>query len=503
MRWIATTWTMILAVAALGAATAAPGQAKPSEAELLATAAEQLPFEYRADLQLDILERVAAKRPRWVYPVLERLFDDAASAQYPYKEEDVTQNPFMRSRRLEDAFGLNLDTLSVRLRIVGTLLSLRSAEARKRFASIDLDLPRVPCSSALLPDVSDYYVTLGRVMGEGFSPEEKRKEEHVRVLDNAVSRLSSPLELAAVADLIASVNLPREQLEKQTLAYTQALGRLTATDRELGFLERRSRLTKAIGVLLKRTGGGPLSIALLTAYRDFLVRSAHAGSCADFSPDREQLRAVFAALRDYAEGTVPEISSRELKTDRTFGKAQVEPVPNAADVSRGLFGKLLALRSAPEDSPMKPLYLEGAEADVAELLRRIDRMDTSEGPCSVCLFHEKAEILFALFDMTPQGSMKLRVLDHLVSFMADDRAQQANRIEWLYRFKLLLNLGRVATEKDRARLEELRKRKALLFLPSEAGHEIRQALAEQRSYLFDQYLRFEMAFQPAYVPPPY
>src|SRR5437879_5651675 len=63
----------------------------------LVEAANSLPIEYRADIQLNAIEPAKAGRGPWVQSVLEQLFRDAGTAQFQYKQKDVTNDNFARS----------------------------------------------------------------------------------------------------------------------------------------------------------------------------------------------------------------------------------------------------------------------------------------------------------------------------------------------------------------------------------------------------------------------
>lgn len=467
--------------------------------------AEGLPVEYRADIQLNSIESGNIRRGRWAVQVLERLFRDASTARYTYKQKDITGNANTRSRKLDFAFSLNLDTLSIRTRTVRAMVPLRPAEARQLLEEIRLEIPSCPCTSAMVYDVSDFYAALDAVVSHTFSGTEKENGDHATLLASHIRSMSSAIQLAPMAGLIARTQLNKGQLELLTSEYARALQRVQASDRELASIERDQSLSKAIRLLAARNVGQALPVTpLVKAYRTFLIRSARPARCADIATDRNMIVEGFNQLRqEYAsDETLNVLGVDDLKPARTAESAQVELVAEPTEF-RGLLRRLMARRQIEARKQSEELNFAGWESDVSEFLQKVDALDPSRGKCHACVFHEKADLLFVFFDFTPSGGLKERILDRLVRFLSIDKMQDEGPLEWLFRVKLLLNLSRKPSDEQLKRIAELeRQGKLLTMLPSDAGIKILEAMKRSDNYVMylyataDELLKNEFALPP-------
>jgi len=362
----------------------------------------------------------------------------------------------------------------------------------------------------MVADVSEYYLKLGAVVENGFSPTERNKGEDAKFLQQHIFPIVSPMQLVPAGNLIGKLPLRDEVVSALTFSYSDALSRLRATDRELGYLERDGSLRKTIEALVDRNSNqSGETLALLRAYRAFLTASAAGEACADHGADRKRIADLFnGMLVKHGEGHIKPLTVEELKFQSISDAERIDFIPNASEISGGLTKRLVAFRAAEEhaEQGVNPLSRSDWDADANDLLARADAFDASKGPCQVCLFQEKAELLFALFDLSPPDSTKERVLDHLAAFMADDPSQQDHPLEWLYRLKLLLNLARRASPDQVKQIEDLNKRiprKVLIFLPSTLQKHIWMAVGNQNNPLMQEYVVAERLLENQYIMPPY
>jgi hypothetical protein len=128
------------------------------DTKALVSAADSLPIEFRADLQLNAIESGNLPPSELFQNVLERLFDSASELKspYPFVTGNLTQNSFQRE--LVWALQLTkLDTLEVRLRVIAPMSIINRRLASQELDSIRFDIPKSACSAALVPDLSVYY----------------------------------------------------------------------------------------------------------------------------------------------------------------------------------------------------------------------------------------------------------------------------------------------------------------------------------------------------------
>jgi hypothetical protein len=481
--------------------------------------ASSLPIEFRADIQLTALEHRQVIHTKVRSQALETLFTDARSAQYPTKLVDITGNYYMRSKPLDRAMsGLLLDGLSIQLRVVRLLQETHRERARELFAQIQIPTPlRAGCESATVPDVSQYYAVLKLVLTK---PVQGSTDSDP--LEKAILDLSSPVQLGPAAFLLAEAPLDKGSLETLAYMYSDRLRKITATDRELSYIEAKlSSTNPKTAVYLKgvrnsqsvsngvmrlaiRLGAkSPAATALFAAYRDFLMRSAANGSCGDITTDRFALQEGYNALiAEFAEGG-RKLTQADLTGPSLQVSARVDQIPNGAEISRGLLTKLEAFRDIEKKTGQRnSAVTSGWESDASEFLDRIEAIDTDHATCHACAFYVKVELLTSLFDLTPEGSTRTRILTRLLSFLSDDEFKDQSRIEWLYKFKLLLNLSRVPSKADADRLEQLQRTKTLFFLPGKRDDIIR-AIKVHNDPVMSIYLLADRVFGYAYDMPPY
>jgi hypothetical protein len=512
MRWCV---LLLLAIIGLCQPRVEALQARPTNPVIdLLNVSEGLPFEYRADIQLNVLEspKGSGAIPASVARgVLERLFHDADRAKFPYQERDVFGDQFTNSQRLDVAMAsLNVDALSVRIRVISAMLRMNRVRARQLFDELHLEIPATPCKSPLVPDVSLYYSTLAKIVETSFSPSAKKRGREIAFLEEHLFPIVSPLQLPPAAELITKLHLGDEETSKLTVLYSAALGKLHATDRELGYLEKKAHLNGILNALAGiNPGRGGEIIGLLNAYRNFLLTSASDSACSDESADRNVLAELFNGLRaQHEDQSIKPLHKEDLRPRARGEAALLEVIPNASEISRGLTRRLVAFRAEEQhaETGVNPLAFQDWDADASELLQRADAFDISQGECRICLFQEKAELLYALFDLSPPDSTKEKVLDHLITFMADSETQREHPLEWLYRFKLLLNLARSPSSEQNQQISELTKRiprKVLVFLPSSMRSRIVLDLSRRRNYIMSAYVKAEEVLQNPYIMPPY
>ncbi|HWR13596.1 MAG TPA: hypothetical protein VN577_02115 [Terriglobales bacterium] len=528
IRWLTAAFLLCAFLPASAQERAAIAKPKPqasAEVRQLLLDADSLPIEYRADIQLDVLESNPNIPAKIASSTLERLYQDARTAQYPFKLADITGDHFSRSRKLEQALTLSLDTLSIQARVITIMFRVNPARARQMLQDLRIDVPSTGCESPTIPDIWPFYYIAAKVRTDA-----SRKLMEIRaasnLIDNQIATTTSSVQLAPLAILIFDTVKDPDELRRLTSLYSQKLRDMVATDRELGFIENasvaadpklqrrlrlvqtRTTLSNAIASLAARSPADGTT-ELLNAYRAFLIGSGGQPACADITSDRNKIAATFNQLLSRfpsQANAVRAIGPEELRSKSSGKSAVVELIPNAAELSRGATYKLSELQRAnayPASEDGNPLAFDGWESDVNEALSHIGAAH-EDSTCSACSFYQKQELLMVLFDLTPNGATRERVLDYLLAFMSQTSLRQDSRVEWLYKFKLLLNLSRTASAEDAKRLRNLQDEgKRLLFLPAEDKNQILDAIRRQNDVIMLQYLNADRVLKKKYEMPPY
>src|SRR5580658_9780857 len=190
----------------------------PEPFQSISDLAGAAPPEFTADALLRIVEsgKLADRAAR--REVVEHAFQLAASAKFPVQmQAGQGTTTDTRAGSLSDAYALKLDTLSLQSRAVRDMLPLDPSRARDLFGQIVKPvLAPLTCDDALSYQPSEFYLALSAVVNGGFTPKEKAKEEHFNLLVDSLGQVTSPSQLAPLAQAIESASVTSAQ--RQLLA---------------------------------------------------------------------------------------------------------------------------------------------------------------------------------------------------------------------------------------------------------------------------------------------
>jgi hypothetical protein len=256
-----------------------------------------LPPEYKADLGFTILNADAVSLPpAQRRSLLDDIFHSATRSHYPYGLTQASaqiQHPDIVAGLLGNS---KLDALEIQTRTIERALPHTPQFAGQLFEEMKLKEDRASCSDANVEDVSPFYLTAAKII------EDRRittvfGEDKESYLASLVANMKIPAEIAPLAELIASVPLPTDQMSQIEGAFDSALNKITASDREMTAAEDDGNLAHAIDLLSSKfTQTGVSPGRLLAAYRGFLVRNLTPESCSDRSLDRATIALSFNAL---------------------------------------------------------------------------------------------------------------------------------------------------------------------------------------------------------------
>ncbi len=294
-------------------------------------AADHLPIEYRADLEFEILNRVTDDAVK--VNAIRSLFQGASGAKSGFKEKDAVRIGARHREVVRAETVLNLTALDIQVRAIRMLMPTRRNLAIDLFRTIDFKIPSVDCSSPVVYDPADYYELLRELIGSSHSGRGREAAAAVEILEERLRRMASPMELIPAAKTIVGAGLSGEELRRAIGLYVAGLNRLTATDREAGFLERDTRLTTAVAELASHAQQRQLSANdLLSSYASFLRRSLSGQACADRSADRDLVAARFNQIAaDVSQSGGPHLDPIELRPSGAAGVAAIERLPEGKD----------------------------------------------------------------------------------------------------------------------------------------------------------------------------
>lgn len=442
----------------LAACTAWGAAKRPVEIEALVDRARGAPAEFAADALLRIAASGKIADEAWKSELLEEAFRRAAGAQQPVKRRAAGET--LRGAPvdfLNRAFAQDLDALSLQCRAVRAMLLLDPAKARQWFTQIPRPrAPRVSCEDALTYDVSAYYETLGAVAGRGFTPAEIAEDEPFNLIEGCLRGLSSPVEVGPIARLLATLKLKRPQREALAAGFSASLKDLSGDDRSFyAAVGRNGRAGTHIAALAKLA---PAPVALIEAYRAFLVRHLSGERCADSDEAPRPAVSFGLSLPAPVESGPAQYFNDSLRVDPIppISRDEVQPakVEGAAGGLRTCESpecKLLATRYmglilSPEGRPFTSAEKSSEEwkARLKEYLSGLADWKQDSGGDAPAYFHQKCAFYSDLFNVVPNGPDRELVVRHFLDFLSRTSFQRDSRVEWFLPVNSLI--GRVFLE---------------------------------------------------------
>jgi hypothetical protein len=417
-------WLRFLALAWLAAA-AASGAARPhlhNDLADLADRARALPAEFAADALL----RIAAAGGTdavWRRQAVEDAFQLAAGAQQPFARHDWNGrlgSPF------DKAYAQGLDACTLQCRAVDAMLELDFKKARELFSS--LPSPRIAplsCSDRLVYDVSVFYATAGELATRAFSAKEVAAEAPFHLLERYAADLSSPVQIAPIARMLAAASLKNGQFETLVDSFAAGLQQLSGDERSFAATVAGESDGTAIAALAaectrRRVSAQPL----LDAWRAYLVHNLKGARCADINVER--LPAV-----------LPPISADEAKPSSVDGQATPAGQCQSPEC-RQLAAQFSALLMGPDAHTLSAEQKSTAEwkAKLRQFLEAAaDWRDSDDA--SEC-FQFKSHFYSELLHTAPNGPDRDLLLGALLNWAQNNAYQRDHRVEWFYPVNVLI-----------------------------------------------------------------
>jgi hypothetical protein len=448
---------------------------------------EGLSTEFRADLELNLVESQPPSTRSHYQRRLEYLYSDLNHVRYRFPESYAASGPMTLERMLASAFiYTKLDELSLQLRVLRAASPVRPRWAARQLEELQLRIPRIGCNEALAPDLSGYYDGLRDLI---FSGRGESSVANIAWLEENIKQMTSPLQLPAVAGLLARLSVPQGHFDSLLLQYESTLNKLGASDRELGQITASHLLTTSTRNLLESTANkGIGTTGLLSSYRQFILNSSEEAACSDSTvswqsivEDYNQLLVAF-----HANEAVPALSLNDIQTHSyNGGGASERPLPDAS-ASEALLSKMYQLRIRKPDSfDLSDNASESTwESYTTDFLRSTGQIDPRTAACSDCAYFQKTKLLLSGFDLVAPVALKLRLLRALVDSLEHSSLQTSDPELWAFQAKLVLNLARNTTRAQNDQLNDMRASGVFIPLaPSPMGTEIRQYLEESNAVL--------------------
>ena len=463
---------------------------------------QSLPTEYASDLLLELIADRKIADPKWRAQLLEDIFYRAPTAVNAYAKHeigDLSVNDTVSGRQ-GTAYQLRLDSLSIQCRVVKLLVLTSPQRARELFNEIQpLRLTSLPCTDSLVYDVAIYFDTLHDLIERGFTPAQRQKGEQLELLRRVLSGIGSIEEAGQAARLLSEVSPDAADQAMLLGLYAGRLSAVTGNDRDFSYVDKDLAMSKSI----QRIAGGALSRqisadALLRAYRGILLRYLKGARC------RDSLPLPKGSTETVVSTTNPRIQFFNDNLASLSSDPSLRIPPDAVVPEKVLEGaKLVPLQFPDFHGLIHQLVLMQNqvssdsgdwEKPVSDLLSTLQRSDDPPS-CDVCRFHEKTSIYIVLMDLVPDGVLKDSVISSYLDFLARDKMQFQEPLEWLEQLKLVLRLTRSLSENDLKALQDLRnKGRYPTMLPAKNGKELLSRLQASQNPVISTYATKEALF---------
>lgn len=456
---------------------AAPPKGRNPEIVRLIDELRVAPPEFAADSMIKLSAHPEIDNA-WKMEILEEAFRIAFDAQYPVKMKYLGKfHVDTRTGYKSMAFDLKMDRLSLQLSAIRNLIGLDPAKARSLWGEMRKPmLPPLRCEDTLIYDISDYYETMAAMAQKAFTSEERKIGEPVKFLDSHLANMASPVEIIPAAIAIKEAKPSPQQFKALVETYSRALEKVAKDDRSLWFnSDNLSLAALALAGELQRRGIPPEF--LITCFRDYLVAQLSAPRCADnltsggkpvrtpkFVSDLNAALAIF----EY----IPKITDDEIRPKRIGGEAVFHPYWETPQ-AKSLFQKIKVLRFGPQDKetarvkaksdkPPSPLPIEARRStewqyQLSDFLREMAEWKPEHEKSEADYFHQKCNLFNGLIELSPNNSMRLRIIADYLIFLERNRFERESFIEWFHHVSDLLRRVRaMAKEEGEIVLDSLR-----------------------------------------------
>jgi hypothetical protein len=322
------------------------------------------------------------------------------------------------------------------------MMSLDKQKALQMFQDIVWPrLRKLECRDSLIDHVDEYYSLLGEIVNYGFMAEERRRGYHVEMLSRQMNRMTSSVEVGAMAKAISSSTLSDDELALLASRLATVLDQIQADDRSFsasldGADHELQRLVSVMGARGVSSGG------IVTAYRRYLVRNLAGNRCADSGGNElssEMLNSFNRNLASATDSNRAPLTPDDLKPAQIQGQADWEVFVDDMEFDRAwqefldlLLGKghrpLLSKGTKTLSDEQKSTIEWRTEFD--DFLRQIDDLKPKDGEPEHWLFYRKATALNAALRVARAGPDREKVIRQYVALLKSSNLQQESPLEW-------------------------------------------------------------------------
>jgi len=424
---------------------------RPPELEAFATEAEAAPPEIASDALIKLASSARIADTAWKKELLERAFVLAGTASLQVRKKtapNVSAFADNSAEYLSQAYGLELDALSLRVRAVRAMLSIDAGRAREMFEQTPpkLSLPALSCKDSMVYDVSDFYALAGELAVKTFSTEEVAQSARARFLLQYVEAVSSSAQVVPAIRLVLTASLRPEEMALVAPALAKAIRNLPADDRSFTGAVSTEDFASAAGelarVLEKRKDG--LAGDFVDACRRFIRAGVTGERCAEDVP--EQTPQYLSEANDKLFRSSP-LKLEGLGPLGLRARADIRAYWLTPE-TRAFMNSYQRLRFGDDPTAVK-IGSDGAaltredtgtpewDAQLRRFLSDLEGWDGSGEHSEIDFFNQQQQLYSALLEIKLSGQPRTEALASWLKSLGDGRDGEAELLRYFYASELV------------------------------------------------------------------
>ncbi|MGJ5815275.1 hypothetical protein [Paludibaculum fermentans] len=499
---------MVLRVFLFCAAAGLCAEERNSALELIERA-RSAPAEIHADVALRLLQvqkMSAAERLK----VLEEVYGRAGEAREAHPWVLVSPAyPRGIQAFLVPVQLLRLDGLSIRCRVVHSLINVNERRAMELFDEIALpEYSRPKCEEGFVPGSGEYYSTLAQVVRrKAFTKEELARQRPTEIVTRALRNLRTPVDVEAASAAVLTLLDAGFDAAALGSAFTSGLANVRSSDRVFSAaLQQKHLATAVIQTAAQLAERSVPATGTMQVLRQLLVEQLSGPRCQDSydwlsgTGKNEAWRREFETVQVFNRfalslggGEVQAIATKETQSEKVEGRVMDRPYRNEAALMQ-IAGEVERLRtdgtserwlSAEEKTSPEWEFRAGPVFRRVQDWRAEDERDT---------VRQRTMLWTALMDACPPGDWFRKAARGWVKGMSDAAARNAAPAEWLASLEYGMRLSRGFDEEGRRDLERTREQIPNIRipgLPHPSGAEIPELMRESGDLVLTLYADLE------------
>ncbi len=439
-------------------------QAKPVlpkrsiEIESLVNDAYLIPNEFGADLLIKLNQSNLIKEVKWKKEILEKAYILSQEVQNPIKKRLAIYGTSADSREafLANSYDLDLDKISLQLRIIREVMKLDTKRARQMFGEISVDrkLLSANCEEYLIADVLDYYKVLGQVFST-FTPKERKANMHINFIIPFIEQISSNVQAGNVAEMILALQITPQEKENLIIAYFNSLKHIDVDNRSFLAMLSKDNLISNFIKLKETLSSKQTQVFLSIAFRDLIVRNLQTRRCLETAfllPEKEITRHI-----EFFNKTL--VSASPILTDEIKrGETDKSETLDDTLISRKaieLTNKYREIRfvatekqeSSEENDEDFRSVNEDEKAEiswqnkVSEFLSELESWNVDEESSEINFLNKKCVLYKALIQVVPIENQILssKISRSYISFLEKSNTYKTEKAGWFFWFTNMFN----------------------------------------------------------------